>query len=335
MLPGWIAGHYRRDELEIDLGSLALRAGARLEQQSVDAMDADRRCLVLSDGRHLEFDLLSLDVGSEIDTSWLETLGDKLLPLRPLDVFLDRWPDVLASARAKPGFRLVIAGAGAAAVEVALAAKFAFDREHFAGRVCLVGAQDRLLHGHAAGARARVSAWLRRAGVGVHDGKAVGVNDGVLLADGTELAADRVIAATGAAPPSWLKLSKLTLNDEGYVVVDATHRSVSHDHVFAAGDVCARHDPYFARSGVHAVRTGPFLAHNLLADLRGGRPREYRPRRRSLYLLACGPRDAIVSWGGMGAGGRWAWRLKDRIDRRFIERHSFPSGKTALREVRA
>jgi NADH dehydrogenase FAD-containing subunit len=119
-----------------------------------------------------------------------------------------------------------------------------------------------------------------------------------------------------------LQTSGLRLDAQGYVAVDACHRSVSHGDVYAAGDVCSREDAHFARSGVHAVRAGPVLAANLAAALTGGRFREYQPRRRSLYLLACGPRHAIVSWGSLSADGGWAWWWKDRIDRGFVGRHA-------------
>ena len=70
---------------------------------------------------------------------------------------------------------------------------------------------------------------------------------------------------------------------------------------------------------------GPVLAANLFAALAGGPAsapvRSYRPRPRSLYLIASGPRHAIASWGRWSAEGRWVWRLKDRIDRAFIARH--------------
>jgi pyridine nucleotide-disulfide oxidoreductase family protein len=324
MLPGWIAGHYRRADLEIDLESLARRAGVKLLLDRIEAMDASRRCVALSDGRHLDFDLLSLDVGSEINTSWLETLGHRLLPLRPLGDFLERWPGVLAAARCRPGYRVAVVGAGAAGSEVALAVRYAFDRERIDGEVCLVAPRDGFLVGHAAGVRRRIEDWADRLGVRLHDGLAVGTQDGLQLPDGSTLRADCVIAATGAAPPCWLKASGLKLDEQGYVAVDSSHRSLSHGQVFAAGDVCSRLDPHFTRSGVHAVRAGPVLASNLAAALSGGPLRAYRPRRRSLYLLACGPRSAVVSWGKITAGGAWAWRWKDRIDRRFVERHSVP-----------
>ena len=91
--------------------------------------------------------------------------------------------------------------------------------------------------------------------------------------------------------------------------------------MFAAGDVASRVDAPHAKSGVYAVRAGPVLADNLFRALAGAPVLSYRPQRRSLYLLATGPKSAIVSWGGFSAGGRWAWRWKDWIDRRFMRQY--------------
>jgi NADH dehydrogenase FAD-containing subunit len=158
----------------------------------------------------------------------------------------------------------------------------------------------------------------------VHDVEATGTQEGVLLADGTALPADVVLAATGARAAQWLETSGLRLDAHHYVAVDRFHRSQSHQDVFAAGDVSARSDVVMARSGVQAVHAGPVLAANLLATLQGGPLRTYSPRRRSLYLLACGPRYAIASWGSLSAEGHWVWRWKDRIDRGFVARFSNP-----------
>ncbi len=51
MLPGWIAGHYIRPQIEIDLESLARRANVTLLRDCVVAMNADRRSVAMSDGQ--------------------------------------------------------------------------------------------------------------------------------------------------------------------------------------------------------------------------------------------------------------------------------------------
>jgi pyridine nucleotide-disulfide oxidoreductase family protein len=322
MLPGWISGHYQEADCRLDLRLLIQAAGARLIPERVVGMDAKRRCLGLSDRSRIEYDLLSVDVGSETDTSWLGALGDRLVPVKPLDEFVAAWPQVLAQARARLPYRLVVVGAGAAGIEIALAARHAFDLSAVDARVDLVSSGARMLPGHNDAVRARIRHVAAQAGINMHFARAVGVEDGVLLSDGSLLRADCVIAATGARPPAWLQLSGLSLDDSGCILVDEHQRSVSHLNVFAAGDVCARTDTPIARSGVQAVRAGRVLAANLVATLTGAPLQVYEPRQRSLYLLACGARYAVASWGEWSAEGRWVWRWKDWIDRRFVRRVS-------------
>lgn len=324
MLPGWISGHYALAACQIDLLPLADAAGAQLILDRVVGIDAVRHCVVLADGRHVPYDWLSIDVGSETETSWLEGLGSRLLPVKPLDQFFTRWPEKLAGAQAQGTFHLVVVGAGAAGVEIALAAQFALARAGVEARVDLIASERGVLKSHNRRVQARLLAYAQRAGLSVHFQRAVGTPDGVRLADGQLMTADLVIAATGARAPAWLQRSSLALDAEGYVLVDPHHRSVSHPNVFAAGDVCARPGSGLARSGVHAVRAGPVLARNLLAVLGGAPLRAYLPRPNSLYLLACGPRHAIASWGPWSAEGAWVWRWKDWIDRRFIRRFARP-----------
>jgi NADH dehydrogenase FAD-containing subunit len=83
------------------------------------------------------------------------------------------------------------------------------------------------------------------------------------------------------------------------------------------------------RSGVFAVRAGPTLALNLRRALAGGVLQPWRTEPRSLYLLSCGARRAIASWGGWSAQGRWVWWWKDWIDRRFVRRYATAPGGEA------
>lgn len=322
MVPGWMAGHYPLDACSIDLRALADAAGARLILQDGARIEADRRTVTLVDGTHLDYDCVSLDVGSETDLSWLGLLGERLLPVRPIRRFVQRWERVLQQAAADPGFRLVVVGGGAAGIELAFAARSAFDARQLMASVVLVTSERGLLPGHATSAARVAAKWLARRSIEVRVARAVGMESGVLLSNGKPLPADLVIAASGARAPEWLCSSGLALDTEGYVLVDSCHRSVSHPSLFAAGDVCARPDTPLARSGVYAVRAGPVLAHNLIAALMDEPLRPYHPRRRSLYLLATGPGHAIASWGPLGFSGRWVWRVKDWIDRRFIKQNA-------------
>lgn len=322
MLPGWMAGHYREEDCRIDLAPLAQRAGARLVLSSVQKLDAQEREIETAQGERFGYDLLSLDVGSETDSSALEALSGHLLPVKPLDTFYARWPDVAAAARADPDFTLAVVGGGAAGVEIALAAQYALSQFGPHARVQLVASRNGLLPGHAASVQRRAAQCLVDAGGQVHKQRGFGAADGVLLEDGSVLPAHAAIATTGARALPWLSDSGLAVDAGGFVQVNRQHRSISHASVYAAGDTCARTDLTLQRSGVHAVHAGPILALNLRAALTGDAQEDYRPRRRSLYLLACGPKHAIASWGSLSAQGHWVWRWKDHIDRKFVQQFS-------------
>ena len=327
MLPGWMVGHYTREQSRVDLMPLVSAAGVKLVTASVIAMSAEVRSLALSDGQHLSYDYASLDIGSETQTDGLEALGSRLLPVKPLDLFFEQWPVILRKAICRQHYALVIVGGGAAGVELALAAQYALQQAGVQRPVTLIISPDGLLKGHHDGVRRRILAYMKQAGIVLHQQAASGLVDGLQFTDGHRIYADQVIAATGAKPFAWLKKSGLTLDEQGYVLVNAKHQTYSHPEVFAVGDTCARADVQMARSGVHAVKAGPVLAENVFAVLRGNSMAQaslktYHPRAHSLYLLACGPKYAIASWGRITFQGRWVWLLKDWIDRGFVKRFS-------------
>lgn len=321
MLPGWMAGIYRTEDLRIDLKPLAEKAGAKLVIADVIGVDPQRKMISLSSGETMAFDLLSLAVGGETDVSSLATLGDRLLPVRPVGGFVECWSAFVGNQASSSAGNIVIVGGGAAGVELALGA--AVSVGHMPNRigVSLVTPFDSFLSGHAPQVRKRALGELNARNVGVYYAQAVGAEDGLLLSNSEFLPADLVIAATGSRAPRWLARSGLACNADGFVAVGPDMRSISHASIFAAGDVIDRVDRDLERSGVHAVKAGPILAANLRAATAGSKPTLYCPRDRTLYLLALGDKRAIGSWGRFVATGRWVWLVKDWIDRRFVRHY--------------
>jgi pyridine nucleotide-disulfide oxidoreductase family protein len=320
MLPGWMAGIYRAEDLLIDLAPLAEQAGAKLVLDDVVGLDPDGKRLQLASGTEIAFDRLSLATGGEDDLARLSDLGSRLIAVRPVSLFMQRWTAFIEATAPATSLALAVVGGGAAGVELALGAAAALRTRTIAGKITLVSPRDGLLAGHGQGVRRRALAELARHGIAVHFATATGTADGLALSDGTFLPADCVIAATGTRAPSWLGQSGLACTAAGFVAVGADLRSTSHPAILAAGDIVERVDRQLPRSGVHAVKAGPVLAANLRAPPDGAQLREYQPAARTLYLLATGDRRAIVSWGPLAFSGKLAWWLKDRIDRNFVAR---------------
>ncbi|MBX3638769.1 MAG: bifunctional NADH dehydrogenase FAD-containing subunit/selenide, water dikinase SelD, partial [Rubrivivax sp.] len=126
MVPGWLAGHYRHEQIGIHFDRLAARAGARWQAGELHTLDADRRVATLADGTTLAYDLLSLNVGSTLRPPAPASEGGAptVLALRPLVRLLHEWPARLQRAQQAPATRplhVTAVGGGAAGFESLLA----------------------------------------------------------------------------------------------------------------------------------------------------------------------------------------------------------------------
>lgn len=313
MLPGYVAGWHEWDDLHIDLGPLCRFAGARLINGEAAGLDLDENRVHCKGRPPLRFDLLSVNCGAVPDAP-----AGAGVPVKPIGGFLPAWEAAKKNVRA--GDQLVFVGGGAGGVELALAARRALGKTV---EIRLVAAE--FLPGHGVLAKRLLRRNLAQADIGLIKGtvSAVGAEQGrsLQLADGGELPFDQLFWVTGVTAPAWVRDSALAADPKGFIRVDAGLRSISHSRVYAAGDVIQFADRALPKSGVYAVRAGPLLADNLRRAAQGRTARIFKPQRRFLSLIGTGDGGAVASWGPFAAQGRWAWRWKNWIDRRFMARY--------------
>lgn len=325
MLPGLIAGHYSFHDCHIDLARLAQHAGVSFLQQRACGIDTVRRQVALSDGARLDYDIVSIDVGSTPPTAEIPGAAEHAVAVKPFAAFAQRWDRVVASAQAGSVRRIVVIGGGAAGLELVLAMRYRLAQAATPGSVAFAVVTDApcVLPDHNARARAALERLLTRRSVAVHLKSRVTrvERDEVILSDASRIASDVTIWATGAGAPSWLADTGLALDARGFVSVNTCLTSVSHANVFAAGDCAAIEGHNYPKSGVYAVREGPVLAENLRRALTGERLAEYCPQRIALALISAGNRYAVASYGRIALEGAWVWRWKDHIDRKFMRRY--------------
>jgi selenide,water dikinase len=327
MVPGFVAGDYTARELEMDVAALAARAGARVVLAPAVAIDPDARRIEIDGHPALPYDLASLDVGSTVRGLELPGVRQHALATRPIRALVDRLDRRLdAVAQGGGRVRLAIVGAGAAGVELAFTLRARLRARGAQPAVTVLSSQSTILPGYPRRVAARALREAARREITIRTAAhAVAVEaDGVVL-DGSRLASDLTLWATGAAPMPFPARSALPTDAKGFVRVGPTLEVEGYEGHFAVGDCASLSGAAWVRkAGVYAVRQGPVLEANLRARVRGARPVRYRPQRHVLSLLNLGERQALAAKWGAVVVGRWAWRWKDAIDRRFVARFGSP-----------
>ncbi len=329
MLPGFVAGHYRYNECHIDLGPLAMFAGARLYHDEAIGIDRTNKRVLCAGRPPVAYDVLSLDIGSRPRQHDVPGSTEYATPVKPIDTFAARWAKIVARVTAddRP-LRIGVVGGGAGGVELTLAMQHRLrgllrgmgqnpDRLTFV----LVTANG-LLPTH----NSRVSKIFHRVfgerGIELHtDTPVSAVEAGRVLAGDKAIALDEILWVTQAGAASWLRESGFDCDEGGFVRVRDTLQTLTDPAVFAAGDVAAVIDHPRPKAGVFAVRQGPPLADNLRRAAAGETPQPFIPQRRFLSLISTGDRYAVASRGAWATEGTWLWTAKDWIDRRFMGKY--------------
>lgn len=329
MLPGHVAGLYGRSEMHIDLARLAGRSGARMITEDAVALDPEARRLRLKSGAEVPYDILSVDIGITPDLDAIPGARAHALAVKPIGDFLAKWDRLRARILTPEGpRRIAVIGGGVAGICLVLAVAAALRRA--AGGAGLGPEAFRFTLVSAAppaelnsGMRRRVLRALSERAIEVSPGEPAAAIDatGITLRNGTRIASDAVLVSTQAVPPPLVRDTDLATDARGFLAIRPTLQALGRDEVFAAGDCATLIADPRPKAGVFAVRQGPVLARNLRRALRGEALEEHRPQKSWLVLIGTGDGEAIGGRGRLIAfGGRFAWRLKDAIDRRFMRR---------------
>jgi NADH:ubiquinone reductase (H+-translocating) len=176
-----------------------------------------------------------------------------------------------AIANLEPGRKVVVVGGGATGVEAA--AEIA--EQHPDTQVDLL-CGDSLLGFMPASARTSIARTLERLGVQVYEKARVArvLEDGVELADGTQVHSDVTVWAAAFSVPQLARTSGLAVDEIGRLRVDKSLRSIDYPHIIGAGDAVrppASVGSHLRMSCAAAIPLGGHAANTALAQLLGDR----------------------------------------------------------------
>ena len=344
MVPEYLGGVYAQDEVRIDLQRLCAEQGVTFHEDPATAVDPERRVVVTRSGARHAFDLVAFDIGAQNPAAQPNTIATK--PLFHIEQLEARLRTALTTGEA---FDLVIAGGGAAGVEVALnvSARFAAEGASDQLRTTIVEQQPALMSSFPRGLQSHVTETLQQRGVRLARSATVErvEEDVVHLADGRALPADAVLWATGSSGPSLFRNANLPTDPRGFLSVTSELQCAPFPRIFAAGD-CATVAGHASlrKVGVHAIKQGPTLRDNLdaaLHGLRAGSPSStwtltpFRPYPIAPLILSTGTADGLWTAGPVWLRGKPFLRLKHFIDRRWIRAYTPTVRASTLHEFLA
>jgi len=336
-LPAYITGFNDFDSIHIDLRPLAQFAGARIIQEELTSIDFDKKTIEFSSSRpDIEFDIISLNIGSEPDAVKIPGAAEFAIGIKPIGLFIERWEEIYQTVidgyeSKGASFRLAIVGGGPASIEFAFAAQKRISDslklrllEDSPLKLKIVCADQILLKAHNSKVREFIQEELYKREIETLTDHRVCEfkKSEIFCEDRDSILADAIIFATGASIPSWPIDAGLNESTDGFIEVNKSLQTTSHEYVFATGDAATIKGEPRPKSGVFAVRQGKYLAENLVRYATERPLRNYQPQKHALALINLGNKKAIASRNKLFLHGRSIWSLKNSIDSKFIRKYT-------------
>lgn len=334
-MPAYISGHYSLEDMHIDLRPLSQFAKVRLIQAEVSNIDLINKEIFLEGRPSIPFDLLSLNIGSSPDAARIEGSLKHGIPVKPIDQFLVHWQQIFVSACAavekNTPYSLAIIGGGPASVELAFAAHYKIHTalnleldKKSSLQVKVVSSAEFVLGTHNEKAQQAVLSEFKKRHIEfIGQARVTEIKSNEIVNEsGATVSANCTVFATGASIPTWPAECGLAISEDGFIEVDNTLRSTSHEFVFAAGDAATIRGAIRPKSGVYAVRQGKILARNLINAATDKKLKTYTPQKHALALLNLGNKSALAIRDSFFFRGRTVWSLKNSIDKKFVRKYS-------------
>lgn len=325
MLPGLIAEHYTFDSMHIDLRALCAAANVNFIKASVHGIEPESKTLQINQQQELHYDLLSIDIGSTPDHSVPGVL-EYAIPVKPIATFYQYWLKVKQKISAANNMQsLVLIGGGAGGVEVMLAMAWALENDP----QCKNKTQYNLafdtadiLPAYPKRTITLVKQICSTRKIHLHPNFSVKlVAEPALISHSSEtLTYDHLFWCTQATAADWLAESGLACNKDGFVRVNQFLQSVSHENIFATGDIAHMDLSPRPKAGVYAVRQAPYLYENIKNHILNRKLTAYKPQDNFLSLLSLGNKAACAYRKPLPVfSGAWVWQWKNRIDQNFMK----------------
>lgn len=321
MGPGMLGKTYAPEEIRFATRRVVEKRGGKFIKDRAVAVDPHERAIRLESGDTVTYDIVSFNAGSGISEELAISEETDIFPVKPIEGLLNAQSRVLERISEKQ-ITIAVVGGGPAASEIAGNVwRLAKDSRKIMPKI-RVFAGKKFMARFPENVARLVFESLKKRGIEIlEQGYAKEIRLGrIVLESGESHGADIIFLATGVAPSRIFSDSGLPTGPDGGLLVNEYLQSVAHPEIFGGGDCICFQNMTLDKVGVYAVRQNPVLKHNLMAALDGGDLRPFNPGGDYLLVFNLGDGTGVLRKKGIVFKGKFAFFIKDRIDKRFMKK---------------
>lgn len=322
MGPGMLGGTYHPDDIRFDTRKVVEQQGGNFVLGKAASIDPKKQVVRLEESeQEIGYDVLSCNAGSSVPRDIIQTDSPEIFTAKPIESLFQAQERILSLSNKRP-LDIAIIGGGPSSIEIAGNVQQLGQRQTVHQPHVSIYTGRKIMAGKPAKIRELALASLTRRGVKVLEGNYVkNIDKGrIYLEDGTSHPADIIFPAVGVRPSSIFADSGLPTGPDGGLLVNRFLQCTAHPNIFGGGD-CIYFEPKpLDKVGVYAVRENPVLYHNLIASLSGETLEAFQPGGSYLLIYNLGNDEGVFCKWSVIFGGKLAFKLKDYIDRKFIEK---------------
>jgi len=312
MFSGFAEGIYQLNDIRINLEKLCQKASITFIQSKVNKINPMENKVYCESGQAFEYDVISFDIGSMIKP--IEQAGQNQT-IKPNYRFVEQILNF------RNGQKPVIIGGGASGVELALSV-LAWRKHRFENPEVTIVSRSPILSSFHRNVQRSIIQIVKHKGLKIVENEdVVKINkEFVLTSNEQKIPYTNLLTLTGPKADVIFRQSDLPTDQEGFLMVNNKLQCINHPNIFGAGDCIHFSSNGLPKNGVYAVRQGPILWKNIMRYLNEKDLYPFKPQKRYISILSTGNKEGLFTYDSFYYYGKMAWKLKNFIDTRFIQK---------------
>jgi NADH dehydrogenase FAD-containing subunit len=314
LFPGFVEGIYSEKEIRIDLEKLSGDASVRWIEGAVLSIDPQQKLALTAGGDILDFDLISFNIGTMTKGTDKMPLSDDIFTIKPNYQFSTTIDSV------READKLIVAGENPSTVEIS-ASLHSWRMKHGIHTPVTLISSHRLLPDEEVNVSTKISEILKDRNIMLRTETEIRkVDRNKVLTNSEEILFDKLLLIGNTKAPDLFKLSKLPVDENGYLSIEETLQVKKHPFIFAAGE-CAvvAGQQQATRSDYNlSFKQGNVLFTNIKGYIDTGEGELFHPEGKRNLLLHIGNKKGLAVYKNRVFYGWLPWALRQSHNKKSL-----------------